>query len=130
MVTGLYAAILTMIYVAKAFYVIAFRIKNKVSIGDGGHEEMARRMRVHGNLAEYLPLFLLLLLMLEAQSTDVMVLHALGAAFVFGRLVYPVAILEKGPWWLRSIGMFITLFCLLMSAIILLINFAFAYLPV
>ena len=63
--TPIYAGILTLIYIALSIRVIAGRRAAKARIGDGGDILLQRRLRVHANFAEYIPLALLLMLGLD-----------------------------------------------------------------
>ena len=40
----------------------------KIGVGDGGNEVLLRRMRAHGNFAENMPIFLILLGLLELAT--------------------------------------------------------------
>ena len=42
----------------------------KIGVGDGGNEALLRRMRAHGNFAENMPIFLILLGLLELAGGD------------------------------------------------------------
>ena len=61
MIISLYAGILALIYIGLSGYVIQGRFKNKVSLGDNNNADMQKRIRVHGNFAEYVPLALFLI---------------------------------------------------------------------
>ena len=50
-----YAAILALLYVCLSARTIGFRRKSRVSIGDGGDQELLRAIRMHANFAEYVP---------------------------------------------------------------------------
>lgn len=118
MVTSLYAGILGLMYVGLAIFTILGRFKHKVAIGDGGNEDMLRRIRLHGNFAEYVPIALILILLTELGNTSSYVIHGLGAILVFGRFfhalgLYNVAPINKS----RQIGMICTFFVLIMASI-------------
>jgi len=63
-----YAAILMLMFVLLSIRVVQMRASAKIGIGTGNDPAMERRIRVHGNFAEYVPLALLLLLCMELQS--------------------------------------------------------------
>jgi len=63
-----YAAVLVLIFVLLSVRVIQMRASAKIGLGHGNNPVMERRIRVHGNFAEYVPLALLLLLCMELQS--------------------------------------------------------------
>ncbi len=62
------------------------RIKEKVSVGDGGNEFLIRRMRAHANFIESAPLILIMLGILEIAGTPVNWLWIVGIAYVVGRI--------------------------------------------
>ena len=49
---------------------------------------MERRIRVHGNFAEYVPLALLLLLFMELQAQSRFLVHVLCIVLIAARLVH------------------------------------------
>ena len=84
--TALYAGVLALVYVALAWRVIGLRRRHEVGIGDGGHKDLARAIRVHANFAEYTPLALLLTGMIELNGAPAWLVHGCGAALVVGRV--------------------------------------------
>ena len=115
--TAIYAAILTFVYVKLALNVINLRHQNKVSLGDGGREDLQQAIRSHGNFAEYVPLGLILLGCLEANHIHWTIVLLLGGLFTTGRLYYAKAFLETTPnMELREKGMKYTLWGLLALA--------------
>ncbi len=87
-VTALYAALLTALYLFLTSRIIRFRRSNRVDMGDGGDRLLERYLRGHGNLAEYGPLGLLLLLLLELGYWPAWLLHLLGLMLLGGRLAH------------------------------------------
>ena len=63
--TALTAALLTLLQVGLTVLVIRARRGNRVNLGDGGNDTVLKRVRMHGNLTENAPLFLILLGLLE-----------------------------------------------------------------
>tara|TARA_B100000886_G_scaffold67866_1_gene42762 strand:- start:354 stop:761 length:408 start_codon:yes stop_codon:yes gene_type:complete len=53
-------------------------------------ETLERAIRAHGNLIEYAPLFLLLLLLAEINQLNAIILHSSGASFFLGRLMHGI----------------------------------------
>ena len=86
-ITALYAGILALIVLALAINVTVHRVKLQVPLGDGGHAQMRRMIRLHGNAAEYIPLALVLMAIYELNGGGHMGLHIVGIALVAGRLV-------------------------------------------
>mgnify|MGYP002713246440 CR=1 FL=1 len=88
LITGLYAALLALLALWLAARVVWRRNKARVGIGNGGDQDLAMRRRAHGNLLEYAPLALILLLLLELDHMTVWVLHLLGIVLVVARLLH------------------------------------------
>lgn len=61
MVWPIYAALLSLLFVALSIRTLRLRRRLSVSLGDDGHSAMVRAIRAHGNFAEYVPLGLLLI---------------------------------------------------------------------
>jgi uncharacterized membrane protein YecN with MAPEG domain len=108
-ITGLYAAIVALIVVILAIRVTLRRRAIKVGIGNGGDAVLAQRIRVHANAAEYVPLALILLLILELDQTQPLLIHVFGCMLVAGRLLHAYGLpstpgLSPG----RAVGMVLT----------------------
>jgi hypothetical protein len=83
-----YAAVLALVFVALSVNVIKGRRERRVAIGVSGAGDLERRVRAHGNFAEYAPFALLLIAMAELRGTPPLVLHALCASLLLGRLAH------------------------------------------
>jgi uncharacterized membrane protein YecN with MAPEG domain len=87
-ITALYAGVLAILIVVLAGRVVAVRRTAAVSLGDGGNELLVRRIRVHGNATENVPIGLLIMLVLELNGSSSALLHGLGASLTVGRLAH------------------------------------------
>lgn len=87
-----YAAILALLYVYLSARTIGFRRKSRVSIGDGGDQELLRAIRMHANFAEYVPFSLILLTFVEMQAGPFLLLHALGSLLLIARISHAYGI--------------------------------------
>lgn len=92
-ITATYAAWFGLLFVALSVWVVAGRARTRVHHGDGGVEALNRRIRAHGNFAEYVPMALLLVGLAETGGTRPAIIHALLAALLIARLVHPVGML-------------------------------------
>jgi uncharacterized membrane protein YecN with MAPEG domain len=61
-----------------------------VSIGDGGHEPIIRRMRAQANFLENVPLTLILTAGVELAGKGGMWLAPAGAVFMLGRIAHAI----------------------------------------
>lgn len=87
-ITALYAGLLGLMLVILSIRVIGARRAARAALGDGGNEMLKRRIRVHGNFTEYVPLALILLAACESVGTSAWQLHALGGMLVAGRTLH------------------------------------------
>ena len=87
-VTSLYAALLATLYLWLTYRVIRFRRAERVDMGTGESRLLERYVRAHGNFAEYAPLGLVLLGLLEIGGHPFWLLHLLGAALLAGRVAH------------------------------------------
>ncbi|HEY8963795.1 MAG TPA: MAPEG family protein [Alphaproteobacteria bacterium] len=91
-ITGLYAGILALLFLVLSAHVVMGRFQFKTPFGDGGNGALNRRIRIHGNFAEYVPLALILMGILDYQQTSVTLLHVLGITLVIARILHAIAL--------------------------------------
>ena len=102
-----------------ALKVIGIRRRDKVSVGDGGNEELLRAMRAQANLLEYAPLTLILFACAELNGVHWIILAILAVAFIAGRLLHPTGIkAANAPGKARVMGMILTLNVMLALCVI------------
>ena len=106
-VASVYIAINILMLVWFAMRVVARRFRGKISMGDGGSEDLAVAIRVHGNASEYVPPMLVGLLTLAFLDAPIWGLHALGISFTLGRLLHALG-MSGGPLIARQLGMMLT----------------------
>ena len=87
-ITALYAGLLGVLMLILAFRVVAVRRTTSIGLGDGGDALLLSRIRIHGNAAEYVPLALILMLILELNGGSARWLHVLGIALLVGRVAH------------------------------------------
>ncbi len=114
-ITPLYAGLLAFWFLVLSYRVVQKRSKG-INLGDGGDAEMLRRIRGHGNFAEYVPIILIMMGMLELGGTKPWLLHTLGALLVFARVVHGYAFTFTEKWFFgRFYGTLITFILLAVS---------------
>jgi uncharacterized membrane protein YecN with MAPEG domain len=91
-VTALYAGLLGLLAVAVAFPAGMLRGKLNIPVGDGGNPALLLAMRRHANFAEWVPLALLLIALLELNGVSARAIHGLGAALVIARLLHAIGL--------------------------------------
>jgi len=122
-ITSFYAAVLALMFVGLAALVIRQRFKLRVGLGDDNQPELLKAIRIHGNFAEYVPLLLVLLALLEAQGAALWQLHLVGGLTLAGRLLHLSGLLKSSGTSLpRLFGMIFTFVALMVAAILLLVR--------
>lgn len=91
-ITGLHAGVLALIYLGLSLRVVRLRMAMRQPLGDGGHQRLQLAVRMHGHFAEYVPLALLLMLLMELARTPAAVLHGYGLALLTSRVLHLVGL--------------------------------------
>jgi uncharacterized membrane protein YecN with MAPEG domain len=108
-VTSIIAAVLTLLFIKLSFDVIGLRRKNKVGLGNGGHEELERAIRAHGNFAEYVPFGIILMACLELNGAPWWFVAITGLTLIMGRVIHALGIKVPPPdFSKRILGMMLT----------------------
>src|SRR5437868_15045060 len=106
-VTAFYAGLLALIFFVLSMRVV--QVRGRVSLGDGGDPVVLRRMRGQANFAEYVPLILLLMAIMELRHVGTLWLHIIGVTLVVGRVLHGVALSFTAKWWFgRFFGTLLT----------------------
>ena len=92
--TAPYAAVLALLFVALSVRALLLRrrLGVGVGVGDGGDPRLAKALRAHGNFAEYAPLALFLIYLLETVAAARTLVHVYGVLLVVGRVVHAVGV--------------------------------------
>ena len=91
-----------------AIRIVMLRVKAKVLIGDGGNPLLAARMRAQLNYAEYTPLVLILMGLIELARGTQNWLWAAGILYILGRILHPFGMDKQTPHPLRAVGILTT----------------------
>jgi uncharacterized membrane protein YecN with MAPEG domain len=92
-VTAGYAAILALLFAVLSALVVTSRVRLRVNHGDGGKPILNRLIRAHANFAEYVPLILLLVALIEAGGVARGAVHALLLPLLVVRTLHPIGML-------------------------------------
>ena len=123
-ITPLYGAILALLYVALSVRTLRMRRALGIPIGDSGDRTMLRTMRVHANFAEYVPLTLLLVFMLELNGASGLVVHGLCLCLLVGRTSHAIGVSRSDEnFKFRVFGMAMTFVALIGAAARLLVAY-------
>jgi len=115
--TAIFVAVLQMLLV---LHVARGRGKFRAGLGDGGSAPLLKRIRIHGNLAENAPLFLILLGLVEMSGQWAPLVPWFAVAFMVFRLSHAIGLsLSAGPTPFRFVGVLGTVFTVLGLAALL-----------
>jgi uncharacterized protein len=87
-ITLLFASLHVVLMLILTVRVILHRRAQQIGIGDGGDKWLTRKIRVHANFIENVPMALLLLALLELAGFDQSWLWALGGTLLFARILH------------------------------------------
>ena len=69
---------------------------NRVLFGDGDNRELRSAIRAHANFAEYVPIIVLMVALLEMSGTPALRVHLLMGSLLVARLLHPLG-MYVGP---------------------------------
>ncbi len=108
--TLLFAGLCAILQTALTALVIRQRTQARVSLLDGGNQELLQRIRAHGNFVETAPMALLLMALLEMNGLADGWLWGFGGLLVIGRVLHAYGLLSGRVGLPRLLGMSMTLF--------------------
>jgi uncharacterized protein len=118
-ITSLTAAALALLLAFLAILTIRIRVRHGISFGDGDNPALRSASRAHGNLAEYAPIGLIVIGLLEVAAVNRTALAIGAASFVLGRLLHTIGLFGPPgppPAPARAIGIVLTLLTLIALA--------------
>ena len=126
-ITAIYLALLALVYVALGLQVSRLRRSHRAAFGDAGHPGLRAAIRAHANFAEYVPLIVLMVALLEMSGLPGPRVHLLMGALLVSRLLHPVG-MYAAPNTMRFRigrvgGVTITLIVLIACPIMILLRF-------
>jgi uncharacterized membrane protein YecN with MAPEG domain len=95
LITPFYAAFLGLGFVILSILTLRLRRKFKITLGDGGNQQLLRAIRVHSNFAEYVPLALILIYMTESIGAPVLLVHFLCMSLLLGRFSHACGVSQN-----------------------------------
>lgn len=104
-ITPIYALAAGAIYLGLFMRVSARRGALNCSFGDGGDADLLRRIRQHGNCAEWVTFVLILMMLAEGRGVAPIALHSAGGLLILGRLAHPFGLVpDSAGHPLRYLG--------------------------
>jgi uncharacterized membrane protein YecN with MAPEG domain len=117
-ITGLIAAILALVFIVLQLNVIRLRVRTGISLFHGDNKDLGVAIRRHGNLAENLPLALILVGLLEMLGGPDWAIFVLGIALIASRIIHPFGLSYDDPGRVaRAIGAVTTSLVMLISSL-------------
>lgn len=112
-ITAIFASLLALLFIVLSVRTLTLRKKLQIGIGDGNDKSLLRAIRVHGNFAEYTPLGLILLGLLESLDPLSGLVIGFGLCLLIGRCVHAFGVSQvKENFKFRVTGMALTFTCL------------------
>ena len=91
-VTAFVAAICALLLLATAIDTVRQRLRLKAAFGDHGDAKLISASRSHGNLAEYAPITIILLGLLDTARANHIALMVIRAIFLVGRVAHVIGL--------------------------------------
>jgi uncharacterized membrane protein YecN with MAPEG domain len=127
-ITATYLGVLGLVYAFLGLRVARIRRANKIGFGDGDNLYLRSAIRAHAHFAEYVPIIVIMNALLEIGGAPSAQMHLLLGALTVSRLLHPLGMHAKPmtPQFIvgRVVGMILTVFVLVVSAMLLLGRFA------
>lgn len=124
--TAGYGAVLALLFAGLSIWVMARRLSANVLHGDGGDAVLLHRARSQANFAEYVPLILIVVGLLEAHGGSRTLVHGLLAVLLVGRVLHPFGMTAPAnsprQYACRGGGILATFAVLIVSALALLLR--------
>ena len=94
-VTAFVAAVCALLLLITAIDTVRQRLRVQAAFGDHGDAKLISASRAHGNLAEYAPITIILLGLLETVRANHLALMIIGAVFLIGRVAHIAGLYAK-----------------------------------
>ena len=126
-ITSAYLGILALLYLVLGLQVSRLRRGHRVLFGDGDNIKLRSAIRAHANFAEYVPIIVLMVAMLEMSGMPALRVHLLMGGLLVARLLHPLG-MYVGPRTLqfqicRVGGILLTLLVMIAAALQLVSRF-------
>ena len=92
--------------------VIQSRLKDEVLIGEGNSEELLFKIRTQANFSEYVPLFLIILGLVESAGGHATALMVFAGVFIAARVLHVFGMGAQANLTFRQLGMVGTFLCM------------------
>jgi hypothetical protein len=96
-VTTFTAAVLGLLLLVLSYRVSKVRMSARISMGDGDNPLLVERMRAQANLAEYAPMLLILMGLVEYGTGYSVALGVIGVVTIVARLAHAIGMGKPAP---------------------------------
>jgi hypothetical protein len=124
-VTGAYLAVLALVFIWLSVQVIGNRRRAGAAFGDKDDVALRSAIRAHAHFAEYVPLAILMIALVEMGGASVWIVHGLGLLLLVARAAHPFGMYAKPgtPGFRgRVVGQALTMTVLGLAAALLLLR--------
>ncbi|MBX9806079.1 MAG: MAPEG family protein [Alphaproteobacteria bacterium] len=119
----LFSGIFGLLYIYLSAQVTLLRVKYQVGLGHGGHLDLLKAIRIHGNFSEYVPFALFLMFLSELIGGQSWMIHTLGVILVIARVLHIVGLRKtEGPSIYRLLGASLTWAVILIFSVFCLVS--------
>lgn len=87
-ITGFYATLLALFIFILVLRVVRLRVKHLVGFLDGGHPDLIKAIRIHGNAIETIPLALIVMGCAELSQLRAPFMHIAGCLLLLARFYH------------------------------------------
>ncbi|MGE3318617.1 MAG: MAPEG family protein [Candidatus Berkiella sp.] len=110
-ITGFYATLLSFYIFFLVLRVVGLRRKHRVGFLDGGHSDLIKAIRIHGNAIETIPVALIVMGCAELSHLRVLFMHCAGCLLIFARFYHAFGLSQsQGRSKGRTYGTLLTWF--------------------
>ena len=107
--SALWVGLHILLMLVLSLLVVRLRNKHKVFLGDEGIPELAQAIRAFGNAAEYVPIGVAGLIVLDLSGATPLLIHLAGFILLAGRVTHAVGLSNSvGTSIPRALGMTMT----------------------
>lgn len=119
-ITALLSVFLAFFTLKMIIDIAQIRRSEKVELQTGDSDALTRAVRVHGNMVETAPLFLIILGLLELGGGHPIAVGIFALIFVISRVMHPIGLSgKKGTFKYRTRGMFLTVTAFILTGVYL-----------
>lgn len=113
-ITGFYATLLSFFILFLVLRVVGLRRKHRVGFLDGGHPDLIKAIRIHGNAIETIPLALIVMGCAELSHLRALFMHSAGCLLLVARLHHALGLNQShGRSKGRTYGTLLTWFVII-----------------